>query len=432
MSPRSAWKRIITLYSETVWIYFGLALYAKIEWQITQPLHPGLLAIACLTGFLSQWLLGKWRMWNALFVLPILYWGWSSTAHLGFSYAGFVLFTVLFLFVRSSWLAYREPTRNQLLLRLEGNIIWYILFLLVIHAHPEVSERTHLPFVIGILLSLVAMVLTLHPEQTEQDHIQVRVVGGMTHLTLPLLGIFSLAIVFTLFALLPIVRNGLVSLLKGMGETGLWLGNGILKGFVWLLTLFPVKEEPSGILPAPVPEPHPPVSEGGMLQAIPFPLEAVGVILALFVLGAIWLISQLKLKKWNAPTITTSVIRIQKQAFWKTLWRRFLTYWKQWMGNWKRRLPGYDRLPIYRAFHLLERWGKKQGFPRLPAETPREYALRVSHQVAIPDVIEYKGREFPLREGVRKVGESFSHAYYSPDRKMEDEDWGPLLWYLRK
>ncbi|RXT03794.1 DUF4129 domain-containing protein [Ammoniphilus sp. CFH 90114] len=428
MSLRSALKRGICLYSEGIWLYFGLALYAKIEWQRTELFLPWTWLFIGVTGFLIPLLLQKWtQKVSVLFgvsliaLLPQLYGSWKLGIQAGYGYAGLVTFLLFVLYVRSGYLVYHEPTRVQLILRFEGNVILYILFVLFMTVNPDVEQFLHLPFVVGILASLMAIVFTLQPEEAGQESVQVRTVGSMGNVAVPMLGVVLLGILFGLSVLMPQVRTGMVGLLTNLAEGGVWLGKWALGVITWLLSLVSVTEE-MGVLPPAPGQVSPGNQEGEWVQSLSFPWQLVLFLLLVSLIVVLWLVFGHRPRMKPVSRSPVKIRQTWNRPSWKAIWSRLVNYLRQCLEKWRRKFPGYYALQLYWYFHQVEQWGRKQGVTRLAAETPREYSIRLAGRVELSDA---------QRSMLIRLGDCYTAAYYSGGRKVDDREFGQLITELR-
>lgn len=441
MSSRSICKSAIALFSEMVWLYFGLAFWAKIEWEITQLPHPESWIIACLLGYGGQYLLRRWSATPALlytisgvFLLILVIYSGKGASSYGSGYVFAVSMSVAFLYLRSSYFACKEPTRAQMLLRFEGNIIWYILYVLILPAHPGLDSFIHLPFMFGIVASLAGMILTLHPGNEEEKPVQTKIVGNKTTgFAAVIVAILVLGVLMSLVMLWPPIRKGFMLVLKNAGEGTLTLWGFIMDAFAWLFSLLPAVEEQT--LPPPQSPPTPVnIEEGEVWGSLSIsPYWGIGIVVVVGIIVALWLLSKMVIK-WKPVKSKTRVVRYeQQQSFLQWLWQQLRHGIAKWLGWWKRKFPHFYACRIYWYFHLLQGWGERNGLSRYPHETPREYGQRLAEQLELPEDYDYRGDPVNLRDAVTRLVECYAFTYYTRGRrKKEENDFCPLLSFMKK
>jgi|GEM_PF-3264847 len=430
MSIRPFLKTVIALYSEALWLYFGLAIFAKIQWEVTPLPDAKTWILACVLGYLSQKIAGRWisdvRIRYALsaIILAVLgVFSWREWIPFGRGYSLACLLTIVFLFLRSSYYVEKEPTRAQMLLRFEGNILWYSVFVLLLQVNPNLQSVIHLPFLFAILISLTGMVLTLYPEENKDENVQVKIVGKASGFPGVMIGIFGLGGVLTLFTLLPPVRSAIIALFEGIGAGAVQVGKLLFQFLNWLLSLIPVSEEGS---PIPMNEPGAPLEfkGGGMEGTAEFPIFWVVVGLAAIALVlALWFLARKRPPRLKLDRRITRIHIGRSQSVWTQVWQSILSFIAKLVRSWRKRFPQFYVYRIYWYFHLLQKWGEKKGLGRLPTESPRDFVKKIVEQYPVPA---------ELRESMFQLGDDFAATFYTGGRQVTERDFTLLIGYLKR
>lgn len=435
---RDILRSFIVLYSEAVWICFTILLFSDRQW--TQGPAADMLwwLVAAAAGYALHAALAGRIHYLALTAASVLilgfllYKNWQTVAvESGFMYKGSVTVAAICLFARGVFFAYRRPTRLNMLGRFEGNVVFYLIFLLLYTAKGWPGETLHLMFLAAIFASLMGMTLTLQSHGEEQDQAEVRTAGRAGWFA----GIVALLaagiVLLTLMLLLPAVRNGMRALAFALRDGVLALYSLIRRLFLWLMQWLP-DPEPAEMELEPIRGAAPDLSE--MLAeeaalALPIPW-ILGVLAALAALSGIVLAAllfrQARLPK-GVKRSRVSVRRSSSLSFlleWFNRWRRSL------VRKWRLSFPRYYRLEMYWVFRQVQRWGARNGMPRLASETPREFVEKLSRRLQDQDAL----REDPERAGqlvrwLRKLGRDYEAAYYG--RKPVDSAADHRVWLRR-
>ena len=438
MSTRSLLKSLIVVYSEAIWIYFGLALYAKIEWDITQLPLPYAWISACFLGYAGQFLLTRWVRNTKLkylftlvplFILITFNWHWFSAYDRGYGLA--FLLTCVFLYLRSAYYFLKEPTRAQMLLRFEGNVLWYILFVLILKVHPNLETLIHIPFMVGILFSLAGMTLTLHPESGQKEAIKTKMVGNSWGLLGVVIVVLALGSLLSLLLLVNQVRTGVVTIVFGTWEGVGALGDLVLKAMIWLLSLTSPPEANSELLQQSVP-PSLSVTEAEAVAYIEMPLFWLFLSIAVLAIFAIlYFLPKIVPKMASNQRVEVEILSGgPRKSFWLLLWQRIKSMLESYIFRWRRNFPGFYLFRVYWDFYLLQKWCGKLGFSRLPHETPLDYGQRLINEYQLPEDFNYKGENYNLRHSVLELVQYYGFVYYGGERVGEERDFEPLMEYL--
>ncbi|MBP1934157.1 hypothetical protein [Ammoniphilus resinae] len=429
MSIRPFLKTVIALYSEALWLYFGLAIFAKIQWEVSSLPDALTWILACILGYLSQRTVGRWisdvrirYALSAIILAALGVFSWSEWIPFGRGYSLACLLIIVFLFLRGSFYVEKEPTRAQMLLRFEGNILWYSVFALLLQVNPNLQSVIHVPFLLAILISLSGMVLTLYPEENKEENVQVRIVGKASGFPGVMIGIVGLGGLMTLFALLPPIRSAIVSFLQGIGVGAVQVGKMLFQFLNWLLSLIPISEEGA---PLPMDEPKTPLEfkGGGMEGTAEFPVFWVVVGLAAIALVlALWFLARKRPARVKVNRRMTKIHFGRSRSFWTQLWQSILGFFAKLVRAWRKRFPQFYAYRIYWYFHLLQKWGQKKGMGRLPTESPRDYVKKIVEEYPVPT---------ELKESMFQLGDDFAATFYTDGRKVSDRDFSQLMVFLK-
>lgn len=204
------------LFSEVIWIYFLIAIFTGVEWEQIVFVHPLWWVVAAVTGYACNAILGGrinyilFMFINGLLLIFIV----IKNGQIVIT-EGSIIFTisvslaVCFTFIRSASFIYKEPTRAQMLMRFEGNVIIYILFSVIFFVNQWENNGFHLAFLFAIFLSLIGMILTLQSNQIddEEQYVEVHSIGNSRSFN-GIISLFFLSITLLCAVLfLPTVRN---------------------------------------------------------------------------------------------------------------------------------------------------------------------------------------------------------------------------------
>lgn len=428
----SQWRTMarsgIVLFCESVWLYYVLYFLVSIPWglefspQIIVWLMPAILSYGVNYLLASRNTTLFWLfLINAGLLVGFLFPHWTVIYKGHLAYTLVLSVAISYLYLRSSMFVNKEPSRLQIILRFEGNIIYYTLFILFMYTQATIPVHAHIFFFLSILLSLIGLILSLAGE--EEKYVETHAVGKAGFLPILMMGILLTGILFSILLLLPAVRQGLWSLSTSIWSAVTWLVSVIHKLMIWFFSLLP--------------EPEPgkqPLPETGATFDIPqefsqmqgeLPLFGLLAVLAiLFILLMLWLSSYF-LSHWKRTARPKDFrrTRLARTPFWKIVWLFLVHLVKRLKQNWKRRFPHFFKLPIYWYFYQLTRWAKKQGIVRTDVETPQEFIIRLLQETSIRE---------EWHAPLNKLGESYAAAYYSDGKYVETEDFSSVLTEIKR
>ena len=75
--------------------------------------------------------------------------------------------------------------------------------------------------------------------------------------------------------------------------------------------------------------------------------------------------------------------------------------------------PYFYHHPIYWNYHVLVKWGKKNGLPKKDTETTQEYVNKVIANIPESEMIfSYEGENYQLSELLSKLNSDYQRIYY--------------------
>ena len=170
-------KSFIMMFSESIWMYYLIVMFTSVEWN--QPIFFDCTwwIVSGALGYTLNALLANKKSHVLLFsanlsvLVFIIIQNWRNVVPQGSWIFGLAVSVGLsVVFIRSSRLITRLPTRYEILRRFEGNVIYYIVFAVVFAVNKWNNEIFHLFFIFAIFSSLIGMILTLQGhEETEGD-----------------------------------------------------------------------------------------------------------------------------------------------------------------------------------------------------------------------------------------------------------------------
>lgn len=431
-------KYAIALYSESIWIYFAIVLFMKIEQDVfvfPQPLS--WLAAAIAAYGLNAWLSRKWSnpLWvygiNLILLAGIVIQNWRTIPDGAWFYGMAVSIAVCYIYLRSMFYVQKGPSREQMLLRFEGNVLFYFIYVLISLAHPLPTPVIHLFFMIAIVLSLLGMVLTLYPETDGDDKVETHLVGEAGWLPVLFGAVFIAVCLASLLLLLPAVQTALTEFVIQAWQGIVWLWEMMWTAVLKLLSLLPSSESEQ-VLPEQDSSPF------EMPEGLPeetqlhLPLFWIfGAVALVAFIALLWFLSKGLRRLKVSPRVTVIRSSVRSVSWWKSL----LHWVQKVMGQvtaWiKGTFPGYYALPVYWYFYRLTRWGKRNGIPRQKHETPIQYVRHVAAKLDPQAPLTVKGKQYQWKRDLLHLGEAYAAAYYSKGKHVQARDFKPLFRFLR-
>ncbi|RSL35374.1 DUF4129 domain-containing protein [Salibacterium salarium] len=419
------WQRLsqpgILLFCDAVWMYFGLQLLSSIIWGQSLTPHPLIWTGAPFLGFIVGLSTTKRREgWiffiHCIVLAVILLPHWTLFYVNILSYSLVVSVALAYLYIRSSIHVAHKPTRLDMMLRFEGTVVFYCIFVLVNQNQQLYTASFHITFFFTLIMSLLGMMLTLYEkgDVSENGGIETKTAGRSTPLPVIIGGLLGTVAIVSLLLFIPTVQTTFVTVVNAAKNGAIWVSTQLYAAFVWFVNLFPSSNvDDTNLTPPDNPgNPEPPSSStsGGELPLmwIIIPLLILGV------LAALWVSSRL-IRQWR-PSAKGTIRKttLKKEPFWKTLWHRL-------RKAWRKRSPHYYEHNIYWHFHLLTNWAKKQGISRQSHETAQDFTQRITQQLDM---------EENTKEKVLKLGEAYSAVHYSKGTVVPEYD-AELLTALR-
>ncbi len=435
-------KSLILLFSEAIWVYYVIAMFASIEMNKPVFVNVTWWCIAAIVGYLFNALLaGKIHYvillsGNVLFLGGIVFQNIKAINEGAWLLTVVLSVAVIFVFVRSASFVFRErePNRLQMLQHFEANMIAYAILALIFSTNGWSSEWFHGVFLLAISFTLIGMILTLQnlDQRVEDDEIEVKSVGHSGWFTGVMSGLLlAVALICTLL-FLPSIRQALQTvgvsgfqLLKGLGKT-------VLAWLTWFFGLFtPAETE------GPLPEMAPPEAMGaeevGEELLFSMPIEWFITIIAI-VVGIVLLVVFSKfLKGWQPPKPKKRErILSSRTPWWHALKKLIMTVMTRFTMIWRSSFPRYYKQPIYWYFTQVQKWGEKNGITRGKSETSGEYVEKLIRIL----VAEGNGNDTgphpeQLQTLLREMNAQYEAAYYG-GRQAHGTDYHELLKQLSK
>lgn len=422
----------IVAFSEVLWLYYGILLFASVEFGYEVKLPIIWWALAVIASYALN--IGLWRTKNIAFIVVgnvgmisfILYQNWLVTMKEGSLFLVlFVSLALLFLYGRGISFIFKAPTRKAMLHRFEGNVIFYALFALVFLPNGWGSHVFHLSYWSAIALSLIGMLLSLENGQEEkQDHVDVYKVGQVRAFVTVMSALFFGVIVISSSLLMPNVREMLVDL----GTRGFQLIIAIAHRFFQMLAsviaLFP-SQDAEGELRVPPPSESVPSRVSEEMGGFTFPVEwlIVGAIAIVFLLTFVFFVRMWQ--SWRSITLKEKRTFLVTKTPWHALAvKSIITFIKKWKRYWRMRFIRYYKHPVYWYYVQVERWGRKNGMKRLPTETVNEYLRKVEHVIDCDENKEI----IPL---LRQLSIDYEAVYYG-NVSIDVDEYRHLLKRLKR
>lgn len=434
-------KAFIAIFSEAIWIYFVIVLFTGVEWGDPLFFPVTWWVIAGVFGYVMQFIVTIKPLHYLINIVCsiivcsfIVIKNWQVAVPEGLITFGiFLTVAVTFIFIRSSIFFYKEPTREQMLHRFEGNIIFYIMFALIFLFNPwdvNVSFTSfHIVFLIAILLSLFGMILSLHTVEEENKNIDMEIYRvGQSRSFLSLISLILFLVVVVSFSLfMPSVRN-ILYIAANSGLEGLkWVYESITNLMSWLAQYITTSDD-GGTLPEPIPD----VSIQGEMEmeepsfSLPLPwIIGAGAFLA--IAGALSVFTKF-IKNWNPKkNVRTkqnvSFNRIDMKAYWKKL-VLLLNQVHTW---WKAKFLRFYKEPIFYYFMQVEKWARKNGMKRKTTETEKEFTERIVKKISNLDEQLHEEELLVIVDGLRNISTDYQAAAFGGSKQTVKNDHKAFL-----
>lgn len=425
----------IMMFSEVIWIYYTIVMFTSVKWNEPAFFDLTWFMIAGVLGYTLNSLLAKRSRQIFLFLANVLIIGfiilqnWKNVVPegvLGFGLA--VSIGIVVIFILSARLVYRQPDRRSILQHFEGNVMLYIVFVLVFTGNEWRNETFHLFFIVAIVSSLLGMILTLQKHEDSEGNRQIRImkVGHSRWFAGVVIVLFVCIPLFSLTLLLPSVNNAVYSIGMGIWEGLKWLAQGIDIFFGWLSSFVPQSE--MEVIPGTPEEPIIlPGATEGVFNHLPSKWVIIGSIISLFII-ALWVFTKAILNRRIQKSIKHKEIIITKESWWINLIRAFKSYIQYLKLIWCRRFPFFYYEIIYWHYHQVIRWGKKNGLPKLKSETSQEYVNKIIEQLSAKEhCFRHKGRDYQIAELLKRLNEDYQATYYGIKEEVSEEKEFKLL-----
>lgn len=418
---KKIYKSFIMIFSETIWIYYLMVMFTSINWNQAAFFDLTWWLVAGVSGYALNSMLTRNRWVVLLFIANITALGflilqnWRNIVPQGaWKFGLAVTIGLVFIFVRSAGLAYKQPTRREILQRFEGNVVYYIIFAIVFTLKNWVNQTFHIFFIFAIIMSLIGMILTLQSDNGTDgnERIEIIKVGQPVCIIKPVILLLICIPLISLILLIPSINITLINLGVSTGGALKWIVFKILSLFKWIISLTPITEIKSipsplrSITIKPIETMVKPSSAGHYGATI------TGIAVVTTVI-AIWNFHKILNKRNVLKSNNTVRVTIITDSLWMYLKKR-LNYCLHYINmKWKMCFPYYYCNSIYWYYNKLLRWGKRNGIPKLKTETSQEYVIKIIGHIPKQEKgFIYKGENYDLSELIRKLNKSYQDAFF--------------------
>lgn len=423
------------MFSEVIWTYYAIVMFTSVNWNQPAFFNVTWLMVAGVMGYTLNTILAKRSTHllsfsaNIIVAGFIILYNWRSVVPEGaWGFGLAISIGLCFIFIRSARLVYRQPNRRAILQHFEGNVMLYIVFALVFTINQWSNETFHFFFLVAIVSSLLGMILTLqnHEDSEGTQKIEIMRVGHSRWFAGVVIVIFICIPLLSLTLLLPPVNNAIYSLGMGFWEGLKWLAQGIDSFFGWLSSLLPESE--MEVIPGIPEEPViPPGYNERTLDLAPSKWIITATITVLFVI-AFWLFSKTILNRRLPKAKKPISIIVTKESWWANLIKVVKLYINNFILMWRKRFPFFYYQDIYWYFHKVQRWGGKNGLPRVQSETSQEYVNKIIEYLPNEqNCFSYKGRDYQIPELLRRLNNDYQATYYGLNVRVSDDREYKLL-----
>lgn len=417
---RDLYKSLISIYSEIIWLYYTIVMFASVEYNYPAFFDITWLAIAAPAGYILNTVLARINNHTLLYVGNIsvltllIIKNWQTAVLPGLWGLGIAIsLGISFIFLRSLFLVRQSPKRQEILKRFEWNILFYTFFAVIFTYNKWSNEIFHIVFIFAIAGSLMGMLMSLEGYEDASDNEKIKIVkvgqsgwfAGFMTLLLICIPVFSLAL------LLPSVNNALYALAINVWETLKWAGSLILRLLTWLFSLFPVPEEE--YLPDPI-QGQIPINEYMEQANITLPYIWIIVTVAiLLIILTLWFLTKF-FKSYRLPkTKKPRKVSVIGESWWVKLIKSLRVILKSLKMKWFMHFPYFYHKPVYWYYHQVVIWGERNKVPKLKSETSREYINKLTAK--IPETagsIHWNGQTYCLAEIIQRLNDDYQAAYY--------------------
>ena len=415
-------KSFIMMFSESIWMYYLIVMFTSVEWN--QPIFFDCTwwIVSGALGYTLNALLANKKSHVLLFsanlsvLVFIIIQNWRNVVPQGSWIFGLAVSVGLsVVFIRSARLITRLPTRYEILRRFEGNVIYYIVFAVVFAVNKWNNEIFHLFFIFAIFSSLIGMILTLQGhEETEGDQkTKIMKVGQSGWFTIMVTVLLICIPPISLILLLPSVNSTLYLLGVRVWEGLKWLTLKIGVFLHWLLSLFP-DPKMEGVIPSIPPEqtviPHDAIEKSFATLSYIWLIAGVAIVLILI---AIWFFTYFMKNRRFSKVLKAKNIKITRESWAVNMKKKWKVYLQNLNRRWRMAFPYFYHHPIYWNYHVLVKWGKKNGLPKKDTETTQEYVNKVIANIPESEMIfSYEGENYQLSELLSKLNSDYQRIYY--------------------
>lgn len=432
----------IILFSEIIWLYYVIVIFSRTVGDAPIFFDFTWLIIAGVMGYTMNVLLENKSNDIVKVVINVLVLGvlvlqnWKGVVPqsdgLGFGVG--VSIGLVMVYGRSIQLTQRQPKREEVLYHFEGNILFYIVFAVILTLSKWSDGKFHLVFMYTILASLLGMVLTLQNTEDvgENSIIQVMKVGNPGWFAGIIAALLMSIPVFSLLLMIPSVGKVLQLVGVWIVQGLVWVLSKVYQAYIWLASLLPHSEtvrrggtfkERDALTSRGV--------EGGF-TTVSHTWILVGITILLIV-ACIWYLSTLIKNRQQPNTIKPNHIIIYREAWWKMLGRKLKSLLKYFKINILMKYAAFYYQPVYWYYHQVIRWGKKNGLPKLSSETSKEYIHKVIRNLPEKQInFTHKDKCYHVVELLKTLNEDYQQTYYGLEMAiLQEAEYKLLIHHLK-
>lgn len=434
----------ILLYSGALWMVYTIIFFTGNERGATPVFDLKWWLIACLAGYVLNLLFAGRVQYavmvcvNVFVLTALLILNWKSnmpelTLGLGITLS----IAVSVLYMRSANFIYKEPSRTQMMGHFEGNIVLYVIFVLLFSFSDwfHGTALFHTLFLLAIFISLVGMIINLQSDEINdgREETEIQKVGQSGWFVGVVVLFLSSLLLFCLLLLIPSLRSGLFAVTSALLSGAKWLGTSVMNAIVFLFSLFP---EINGANEMPPPSGEQSNISGGESEEIPFtiPMEwmfvLVGAVAVLVI--TVWIITKWLKNKQTPQPLKLQSLRVARNPWWKTVTERLAAFYHKMVLRWKMRFPQFYHFPIYWHYHQLEKWGRKNGIIRLKHETSKEFIEKVIDYLEDDSFnLSAESKEYDVKKLLHQLNHTYQSTYYGSNNGNTVNEFRPLFNYLK-
>ena len=419
---KDLFKSLISVYSEIIWIYYAIVMFASAEYNYPVFFDITWLAIAAPAGYVLNTVLAHLDNHILLFIgnisalVLLIIKNWQTAVLPGAWGLGIAIsMGISLIFMRGAFLVGQSPKRHDILIRFDWNIILYTFFAVVFTYNNWSNKIFHIVFIFAIAGSLVGMLISLesHEDDGDNEKIKIMKVGQSSWFSGVMALLFICIPILSLILLLPSVNNALYVLAVNIWGTLKWAGSIIYRLLIYFFSLFPLPDEEYDSEPFlnQLPMINPEDMEQ-TLTDLPYRWIIVTVAVLLIVI-TLWFSTQFFKNKRFPNVKKPRNVSIVGEAWWTKLVKSLREYLRCLKMKFCMCFPYFYYKPVYWYYHQVVKWGKRNRVPKLKSETSREYINKLTAKIPeTANSFHWDGQTYFLTEMMRKLNDDYQAAYY--------------------